>query len=137
MLFKTTLIKNSKLSFNSKTTINFNENLEFSLTPQNSGNTNYIFQAHDFKGDFEIAAIYCSNHVVIPYDKETKTFITVGNYANNEYQFTILTDIEYKKVAYQYVPYQLYFPLTRLRLLKLFEYYEEYFTIPGYEQIEV
>uniref|UniRef100_A0A914YT13 BTB domain-containing protein n=1 Tax=Panagrolaimus superbus TaxID=310955 RepID=A0A914YT13_9BILA len=136
MLLKTPLLKTCIISFSDKTTINFGENLEFSLTPQLSGST-YIFHVQDIKGDFEITKIRSQGgNCDIPYDNINKTFVTGGSYSSSNFEFHILTNIDFKKVGYVNISHQLQISATRMKLLKLYECYVECFALPEHEYMK-
>uniref|UniRef100_A0AC34F8R7 BTB domain-containing protein n=1 Tax=Panagrolaimus sp. ES5 TaxID=591445 RepID=A0AC34F8R7_9BILA len=137
MLLKTPLLKACIISFTEKTTINFDENIEFSLTPQLSGNGTYIFHVQDVKGDFEITKIRNQRSGAdIPYDDVNKTFVTGNGYANYNFEFHVTTDIEFKKVGYVNVSHQLQVSAARMKLLKVYECYEENFALVGHEYMK-
>jgi hypothetical protein len=136
MLMKTTLLHSCLLSFSEKTTVKFNDDLEFSLVPQVSGNSTYIFHVQDIKGDFEITRINSTGSGSdIPYDKTNKTFITGGTYSNYNFAFYILTTIDFKVVEYVSVSHQLHVPAARMKLLKVYECYKESFALTGHEHM--
>jgi hypothetical protein len=137
MLLKTPLLKVCMISLTEKTTINFGENLEFSLTPQASGNGNYIIHVKDIKGDFKITKIRSNGYNCdIPYDEDSKTFVAANGYASYNFEFYILTEIEFKKVGYVNVSHKLEVPAARMKLLKVYECYEESFALDGHEYMK-
>uniref|UniRef100_A0AC35F5Z8 Uncharacterized protein n=1 Tax=Panagrolaimus sp. PS1159 TaxID=55785 RepID=A0AC35F5Z8_9BILA len=137
MLLKTPLLKVCMISLTEKTTINFDENLEFSLTPQSSGNGNYIIHVKDIKGDFKITKIRSNGYNCdIPYDEVSKTFVATNGYASYNFEFYILTEIEFKKVGYVNVSHKLEVPAARMKLLKVYECYEDSFALAGHEYMK-
>uniref|UniRef100_A0A914R0V4 Uncharacterized protein n=1 Tax=Panagrolaimus davidi TaxID=227884 RepID=A0A914R0V4_9BILA len=137
MLLKTPLLKVCMISFTEKTTINFGENLEFSLTPQTSNNGNYIIHVKDIKGDLMITKIRSQGYGCdIPYDEVSKTFVAASGYDRYNFEFYILTDIEFKKVGYVNVSHELQVPAARMKLLKVYECYVESFALAGHEYMK-
>uniref|UniRef100_A0A914QQY2 Uncharacterized protein n=1 Tax=Panagrolaimus davidi TaxID=227884 RepID=A0A914QQY2_9BILA len=133
MLLKTPLLQSCIISFTAKTTIKYDENIEFSLMPQSSGMNTYIFHIQDVKGVFTITKIRGGD---IPYDEVNKTFVTGNGFANHKFDFHILTDIEFKKVGYVNASHQLQVPAARMKLLKVYECYEECFALPEHEYLK-
>uniref|UniRef100_A0A914YFK1 BTB domain-containing protein n=1 Tax=Panagrolaimus superbus TaxID=310955 RepID=A0A914YFK1_9BILA len=136
MLLKTPLLKACIISFTEKTIINFDEKNEFSLLPQITGSDTYIFHVQDIKGDFEITKIYSQGSGDIVYDYANKTFVAGNYYASYDVEFYITTDIEFKKVAYVNVSHEIEVSAARMKLLKVYECYEEFFALPGHEYMK-
>uniref|UniRef100_A0AC34F3I0 Uncharacterized protein n=1 Tax=Panagrolaimus sp. ES5 TaxID=591445 RepID=A0AC34F3I0_9BILA len=145
MFFKKKLFSTIKPFFDSKTTVKFDQDIEFTITPECASDESYIFHLDHQKGDFEVIQIFvkCSNIFntkitrELFYDKERKNFKfrNYHYYCNLAFEFVILANIEYKKVNYIEDFYSLHFPSKRLKLLDLYECEEVEIVLPKHSHL--
>uniref|UniRef100_A0A914XU28 BTB domain-containing protein n=1 Tax=Panagrolaimus superbus TaxID=310955 RepID=A0A914XU28_9BILA len=112
-----------------ETVIKFGENLEFTVVFDEDCN---LFFIENIKGDLEITKI-------TTYDSDQEKEIKYGNNAfysemAAHYTFHITAKIESEEMCA--VNYNLFIPSNRLNSLKLHQYFESEFVLPGYNYLK-
>uniref|UniRef100_A0A914P8J6 Arrestin-like N-terminal domain-containing protein n=1 Tax=Panagrolaimus davidi TaxID=227884 RepID=A0A914P8J6_9BILA len=126
LIYKTNFIPKVKLSFSEETTIIFGEDFELTIASQKNSFGICSFNVANVKGDFVISKITAT----LFYNASTKHFSPCF-LGNGEYTFYISANIPMKELCA--VNYQLFVPVSRLRLLKLYHYFKDELVLPGYD----
>uniref|UniRef100_A0A914QE24 Wzt C-terminal domain-containing protein n=1 Tax=Panagrolaimus davidi TaxID=227884 RepID=A0A914QE24_9BILA len=133
MIYKTNFIQKVKLSFSEETTIKFGEGFELTIASRKDSFGICSFNVANVKGDFVISKITAAcekDEVAVFYNASTKHFSPCF-LGNGEYTFYISANIPMKELCA--VNYQLFVPVSRLRLLKLYHYFKDELVLPGYD----